>query len=255
MSDGHTKGDSKNNFCSLRKDPCPCGKSYTAPCEATAAAWEAESAGSSKYVQRYGKGARRRSYEAHHIACVAAVTGIITVNPTIESIVWNTTWCVNDADNMIALPLWPHTIEWYFDLDKKSIAQKKARGARLEPSVGAPPFKDLAHHDYDHGEYIEEVNTSLEKVVTEAQAAAAKDHKDKTGNLAGKLNGVIKKHKGKLKARGTHAAWEDGMNDPSGEWYEAFSMSELNPSVRAFPSPSNPLWEKMLEVAAAFAKL
>lgn len=47
------------------------------------------------------------------------------------------------------------------------------------------------------------------------------------------------------------------MNTPAGDWYKAFSMSELNPSEKAFPAPTpnNPLWEKMLEVAAAFAKL
>jgi hypothetical protein len=255
MADAHTKGDSRNKFCSLRKDPCPCGNSYTSPCDSVAAGWEAEAAGSSKYVQRYGKGARRRSHEAHHIACVAAVTGIITVNEDIKDIVWNTKWCVNVDTNMIALPLWPHTIEWYFDLGTKSLMQGPAKGGRKKPTVNAPPYKDLAHHDYDHGEYINEVNETLKRVVTAAKAAVAKDHKDPTGNLAGKLNSSIGKHKKGLMGRGTHAAWEEGMNDPNGTWYEKFSMSADNPSPRAFPAPNNTLWEKMLETAEAFLKL
>jgi hypothetical protein len=251
---GHTKGDKVKEFCSLRKDTCPCGESYQEHCVAEASAWEAQAAGSSKYVQRYGSGARRRSYEAHHIACVAAVTGIITVNEEIRSIVEQTKWCVNRKNNMIALPLWPHTIEWYFNLGARTLKQTDEPSGRRKPSTGPPPYAGLAHHDYDHGEYIEEVNLDLRRVAARAQRAAEENHDDPTGNLAGALDGVIDKHKANLQGRSTHAAWEQGMNGEA-NWYKQFSMSQDNPSERAFPAPSNELWEKMLEVAAAFLKL
>jgi hypothetical protein len=252
---GHTEGDEKDKFCSLRADTCNCGEKYREHCDAEASAWEAAAAGSSSYVQRYGPGARRRSHEAHHIACVAAVTGIITTNGDIDSIVRATVWCVNRKNNMIALPLWPHTIEWYFSLSDRALKAAGAAGQRAA-TVQAPPFADLAHHDYDHGEYIKDVNADLKSIAQQVEEAAD-EHTDPTGNLAGALDGVVTKYKATLQGRGTHGAWQLGMNDATGtsDWYKAFSMTKSNPTPRAFPAPSNYLWQKMLDVASAFLKL
>ena len=122
MSESHTKGAIEGQFCSQRKDTCDCptgsGNKYKKLCQPSAD-W-------GKYPQKYTKSVKdgddlvekvyksvRRAHEAHHIACVASVTKIITKSSDIRSIVHNTGWCVNDGDNVIALPMWAHTILWY----------------------------------------------------------------------------------------------------------------------------------------------
>lgn len=253
-SEQHSKGTKINKFCSLRKTTCPCGNKYKAPCKAVAAGWEVQAAGSSKYAQRYMASARRRSHEAHHIACVASVTQMVLkmVDMDLRPIVSNTKWCVNVEDNMIALPLWPHTLQWY--CTKMGGIRKKKRGGKWSASVSAPPFKDLAQHDYDHFPYLEEVAQSLDPIPDGVEKAKEK-HKDPTDLLAKKLNGVISKHKPDLKGRGTHAAWQRGMNTPNGTWYKAFSMSKSNPTARSFPKAGNELGEKLAALIEAISKL
>lgn len=251
---GHSEGDRKGKFCSLRKNKCPCGNDYRKPCEEEAAKWEAKGPGSSKYAQRYKDSARLRSHEAHHVACVASVTGTITVNQEIRPIVKNTEWCVNMPSNMIALPMWAHTISWYVDLEKEGLAfhQTDHRGKKI-PTVAAPPFRNRAQHDYDHDVYIEEVNADLRKIVNAVKRAAAA-HKDPTGPLASQLNQVIQKRRKQLKKASTHAAWTAGMNNPHGEWYVAFSMA-TEPTPRTFPVKGNDMARKVAEVRDAFLKL
>src|SRR5262249_20895193 len=139
---GHSEGAERKEFCSLRKDPCD-HFSYTAPCKAQAAGWD-------KYPQKYKSGAIERSHEAHHVACVAAVTGIITKNDGIAKVVENTKWCVNKPDNMIALPMWGHTFCWYVDLATGDMHQEKV-GDKFVSTVDPPPFVNLTQHNYDHG--------------------------------------------------------------------------------------------------------
>lgn len=243
---GHTKGAVKDEFCSLRADPCA-HWSYTAPCDAVAAQWDAISAMSHKYPQKYGEGARWRGHEAHHIACVASVTGQITANLEIESIVKQTKWCVNKSENMIALPVWAHTVRWYVDLFTGEI--------QAEGAVGAPPFADLTQHDYDHDKYLKEVDGDLIKVAKKVKIAA-EDHRDPTGNLASELDDVIDDRKSQLQKAGTHAAWHDGMKNRNGDWYKPFSMA-TSPTKRTFPcsGAKDRMAKKISEVRDAFLKL
>ncbi|MET0594190.1 MAG: AHH domain-containing protein [Polyangiaceae bacterium] len=243
----HTDGARKNQFCSLRADTCPCGNKYKKPCASVAAEWNAKAKMSHKYAQKYGEGARRRGHEAHHIACVASVTGQITTNAAIDAIVQQTKWCVNKAENMIALPVWGHTISWYVDLSSGDI--------KLEGAVAAPPFADLTQHDYDHDKYLDEVDGDL-KNVTKQVKKAVKEHRDPTGNLAGALDGVINKRKPQMQKAGTHAAWLQGMKDRESEWYKPFSMS-VSPEPRTFPCAggNDRMSQKIAEVRDAFLKL
>jgi hypothetical protein len=152
---------------------------------------------------------------------------------------------------MIALPLWPHTIEWYFNL-REQILLKDLTGGSWRATVDAPPFDGLAQHDYDHNEYSSEVDRYLEAILDNVEEVAATHPDNPSGNLAGALNGVTDKYKATLEGRGTHAAWEEGMNETRtsrSEWYKAFSMTKLKPKRRAFPAPGNRLWKKMLETA------
>ncbi len=244
MAKGHTKGGKKGLFCSLRAGKCPCGNKYTAPCDATAAAWEAASEGSTKFLQKYTEKdgtstSRFSSQNAHHIACVASVTAKVTCNTEIDKVVRVTKWCVNDKSNMIALPLWPHTFEWYIKF------QTDVYMFRRNPPP--PPFVGLAQHDYDHGRYIKEVGDAVDRVVKSVKLAI-KNHEDNpSGDLSGGLNGVIADFQAKLQGRDTQGAWMDGLMDRGQKWYTAFSMCTSDPTPKAFPVDNNALDQKVQE--------
>ncbi len=242
---GHTEGLKKVKFCSKRAEKCECGNKYRAPCEGEAAGWDAIAPGCSRYAAKLLTGAQTRSHEAHHVACVASVTGVITANASIDPIVRSTVWCVNVASNMIALPLWPHSIQWYVMM---------ATGT-LELDPVAPPFADVPQHDYDHGRYNKEVEDSLREIPGMAKKAAKK-HKDPTGNLAGQLDAVVTKHRGELTGRSTHAAWLAGVAGDK-DWYKAFSMSTSDPKERAFPlvGLNNRMSRKIAAVVRLFRML
>lgn len=192
-----------------------------------------------------------RGHEAHHILCVASVTGKITTNADIEPIVQATKWCVNKADNMIALPLWAHTLTWYVDMTTGDVRETTENGRRI-PTVDGPPFKNLAQHDYDHGKYIEDVDANLEKIVDQV-IMQGDAHKDSTKTLDAKLNGIIGNWEKTLKKSDTHKSWEDGMNGVK-DWYKPFSMA-ASPSPRVFPLGSNRLAKKIKEIVDALAKV
>lgn len=271
--ESHTKGKLEGQFCSQRKDKCDCptgsGNKYKDVCKGLD--W-------GKYPQKYtstiknladkaiGKlfEARRRAPEAHHIACVASVTKIVTTNTEILDVVHNTGWCVNKKDNMIALPMWPLTIEWYCKLSILSPLRPEilevTNGLYSMTPAAEPPFANLAQHDYDHAVYIEEVDMALEEVVDQVQGVEG--HKKQSETLVGALNGVVSRFQTALETRGqrvggTHAAWNLGMNFRDSNWYLPFSMADDgNVDVREFPlkdmSGNSKLGEKILEVADAF---
>jgi hypothetical protein len=238
---GHSEGAQSGSklFCALRTDQCsPCGNKYKEPCDAEAAGW-------GKYAQKYKSTARERSHEAHHILCVAAVTGqlIATDDASVTLVIENTKWCVNDAKNMIALPMWGHTFTWYVDLDT---------GKHRNPD--APAFKDLAQHNYDHGPYLEEVEKDLVRIADQLKKAL-KPHPEKPNStLAAKLDAAITKRKKQLKKGGTHGAWAKGKKDRDSDWYEPFSMA-TNPSPLTFPFADNDLGQRLQALINAYLKL
>jgi hypothetical protein len=269
---GHTKGKLEGQFCSQRKDKCDCptgkGNKYKSVCKGLD--W-------GKYPQNYtstiknlagkaiGKlfGARRRGPEAHHIACVASVTKIITTNTDIIDVVRNTGWCVNKKDNMIALPMWALTIEWYCKLcaiSRHAEILTVANGQALMSPATKPPFQDRPQHDYDHAKYIEEVDKALISVVNKVKGVTG--HEKQAEELAAALNDVISDFQGYLKERGarvggTHEAWNLGMNSRNSDWYLPFSMADDGDAEkREFPLPDvsdkSTMAEKILEVAEAF---
>ncbi len=271
----HTKGKLEGQFCSQRKDKCDCptgtGNKYKDVCKGLDKTW-------GKYPENYTKSikdaaktvigkifkAARISPDAHHIACVASVTGIITTNTDILDVVHNTGWCVNKKDNVIALPKWPLTIEWYCKLSVISplhpeILEEKY-GKYSMTTAAEPPFSDLPQHDYDHGAYIEEVDLALEDIVDEVMGVEG--HKEQSETLASALNGVVADFQTELNERGqrvggTHAAWNLGMNFRDSDWYMPFSMAEDGDvDVREFPlkdmSGNSTLGKKILDVAMSF---
>lgn len=274
MSESHTKGALEDQFCSQRKDKCDCpsgaGNKYKDLCEPS------EDWG--KYPQKYTQNIKeagvvvekifkavRRSHEAHHVACVAAVTGIITKDSAIKSVVANTPWCVNKKENVIALPMWAHTIEWYCRLSTitplhPDILEEKVAGIYSMTTEVAPPFKNLPQHDYDHAAYIEEVDEALTKLVKGIKRLEG--HKKQSEKLESALNNLVKRFYKNLESRGervggTHAAWNLGMNSRDSDWYLPFSMADTGEAEkRDFPlrdlSDGGKLAKKIFEVADAF---
>lgn len=271
--ESHTKGAVEGQFCSQRKDTCDCptgsGNKYKDVCKDID--W-------GKYPQNYTESikdaaknilgklytARRRAPEAHHIACVAAVTKIITKNTDIQSVVENTPWCVNKPGNLIALPMWAHTVEWYCKLSiitptRPEILEEIDGKYSMTPRV-APPFANLPQHDYDHSAYIEEVDSALESLVETVKGVEG--HKNQEKALESELNRLVSDFKTALQDRGqrvggTHAAWNLGMNFRDSEWYMPFSMAnDGEVEAREFPlrdmSCNSTLAKKILEVAEAF---
>jgi hypothetical protein len=241
---GHSEGKQSESklFCALRTDKClPCKNKYKQPCEKAAKSWP-------KYAQKHRtKGAVERSHEAHHILCVAAVTGQLVAcsNASVKRVVENTKWCVNQPKNMIALPMWGHTFTWYVDLDTGKHRAKK----------GPPPFANLTQHNYDHGPYLEEVEKELKRIASNLKEGLPPHPEKPNSTLAGALDGLITKYKPKLKKSSTHESWKKGREDPKDkEWYKPFSMAS-NPTPLDFPFGDNDLMQRLEALIKAYLKL
>lgn len=240
MAGGHTEGAKKKLFCSLRMEECPCGNKYQDIMKGT------ESWG--KYPQRHRVLiAVERSPEAHHVLPVASVTGEVTCNKDIKQVVVeNTKWCVNDLQNMIALPLFEMTFLHYLIKD--------------EPSP--PPFDGLPMHNYDHAAFQKEVGVALKKIGKNT-AENTKKHEEVSAELLSAMNKARDHYKPELASRGkrgkgTHDEFVNAMDaeedDASAEeWYIPFSMAE-DPAPKPFPSGARKggLSKKLAELMKAW---
>jgi hypothetical protein len=246
MSDEHERGDRKHNFCSVPAKPkcsdCPGSKDYIEVCKPSG--WFNHTF--MRLVRKKtGDVTFDKKYEAHHMVCVSPVTTQLTTKKGIQSVIAQTVWCINNKKNMIALPLWGHTVMWYCTItaedddtatDMISDLIKKRRGE--------PAFADLPQHDWDHngnGRYTSEVDADCLKL---AKQVAESGHKLKGQDLTDKLDALSNKYKGILKARGnrcggTHAAWKQGQKDPESNWGQPFSMASTSKlSKKGFPARS-----------------
>ncbi|MEW6381913.1 MAG: AHH domain-containing protein [bacterium] len=209
----------------MRKSTCGCGEKYVKNC-APSPPWP-------KYPQQQvtKKGkliTRWRSHEAHHVLCVASVTKALS-GVIAKKILRQTEWCINVKENMIALPMWAHTIQWYC-----------TRKGNLKENVEKiPPFKNLPMHNSDHDSYIDEVDTKLENIVEKLEKKAD-NHEECSKQLKSKLNKLRDEYKNELIRRGkrrggTHKAWEKGREKVK-EWYFPFSMADDGDvTERTFP--------------------
>lgn len=226
---GHNRAKSKSDFCAVAALPsCNCSigagaKSYVEVCDP---GWP----DSLNFMRKIrGVGRRPKTFEAHHILCAASIGTLIidADNKKVSGIVEDTEWCINTGKNMLGMPLWGHTVQWYCNVSEKTLGSAKR---------GAPPFADLPQHDWDHtgtGAYQSEVNDALSKIVKDLSKTG---HDATTGDLAGTLDRLSTKFKKELKSRGaargtppgTHAAWSNGRNAPSSQWYLPFSMASTD---------------------------
>ena len=87
-----------------------------------------------------------KKYKAHHILCVGAVTDNVLGDSKIHDVIVQTDWCISNKENMIAMPLWGHTVKWYCSV----AADSKAGDDVFNQAAAVPPFANLPQHDFDH---------------------------------------------------------------------------------------------------------
>jgi hypothetical protein len=239
MSDDCKAESATKKFCSIRANPkcgdCKQPKTYVDVCKPS---WSAFT-----YVQLVQGEGMDKKYEAHHILCVSPVTKELTGKSTIKKAIEETDWCINNGDNMIAMPLWGHTVKWYC---------KITRSRKFLPmDVPPPPFKDLPQHNIDHNSsegYTYEITQECQKL---AMAIQKSGHQLKGDSLAGKLNGLSGKWRTEINRRGasrksgTHEAWKSAWkDDPDPNWFEPFSMAS-DDKISEMPFPVHKFDDKV----------
>lgn len=236
MAGKHDRGSREGKFCAVPAKPkctdCPGSKDYIAVCEPPE--WF-DHTFSRLVSAKVGPFTFAKKYEAHHVLCVAPVSDKLVSNSAIEGVIKQTKWCINNEQNMLAMPLWGHTVKWYC----KDIETKKM----IPGGLGAPPFADIPQHDFDHncnGGYTDDIRKACDDLVEEIEEA---EHELKGDSLVGRLNQLSGKWKNELvvtrgkRKGGTHAAWaaaQGATADP--QWCHPFSMaSEGKVSSIGFP--------------------
>ncbi len=220
-ADEHKRGTRKANFCTV-PSTSPCNDvagcaNYRTVCKPSWSNFqfvtlrkEAET-GILKPVSR--------SYEAHHLLPVACVTDrFLGDDATIRPAVEQTEWCINNADNMLGMPLWGLTVKWYCSLT--------ALGGSIVANVPPPPFLNIPQHDFNHNRYNIQVKEALKKIAGEVTKA---DHKLQGQALQSRLNKESGRMKVDLETKGmrkggTHEGWKLGQQGKT-EWNQPFSMA------------------------------
>jgi hypothetical protein len=236
VSDKHKRGKRKGQFCAIPCekicDDCPGTKNYIKVCKP---GWAAHTFLRlvKRAVKKGGSFTFGKMYEAHHVLCVAPVSQNLVSKRSIEKVIRQTQWCINNKKNMLAMPLWGHTVKWYCSIDRT--------GGEIEEDVDAPPFKNIPQHDYDHNcekGYTWEIEQEAKKLAKDIEDA---EHDMAGDDLAGTLNDLSDEYVKVLKKRGgrkdgTHNAWSLAQNTPpDDEWFYPFSMAS-DPTVKAFPA-------------------
>lgn len=260
MTESHSDGDVLGKFCALRTKRCKDGEEYQENCDPKPTGW------ASYYFwqgSEYSDGTNttvKKTFEAHHLLCVAAVTEHIVGCTRISKVVKETDWCINNTVNMFAMPLWGHTIKYYCTIEWKSFFEEHTPW--FLDKKGPPKFANIPMHDQDHDLYIEEVEKKLIAIAKQVKTAK-KQHKIEVSKLKDRLDAEARHFRGELQTRGstrcggTHKAWQDakkayndwasGGTPPSLKWYEPFSMA-AKPRKRYFPG----LRKKMIDRANSF---
>jgi hypothetical protein len=242
----HKEGKRVGKFCALKANKCepPCTSAppnkYRENCEPPPAGWDKLT-----YPQQFRKFfSRRRPWEAHHVLCVSAVNSVFTGRSSgITKIVKQTEWCINNKNNMYAMPMWGHTLRWYINAAEPGFRMIKLADGSVwhKSSIPPPPFENIPQHNYGHGDYIEEVKTKLKRIAAKVKEGK-ESHEIKVQNLRDDIDDASIYFKEKLDERGqrcggTHKAWDMGLRasgDSKSDWYKPFSMA-ASPREITFP--------------------
>ena len=240
--DKHTRGTFKGQFCT-QPAASPCGDcpggstNYIDVCKSDTAGWGAYS----YYQLRSGMKGYDKVFEAHHILCVSEVTkAFLADGAKVEPVVKETKWCINQRVNMIALPLWGHTVKWYCSTGSAVVGP--IAGA------GAPAFQNLPQHNFDHGRYNEEVMATCERIANRIEKSS-EAHELKAKDLKSTLDTYSKRYDAALKSRGkrrggTHQSWT--VHAPAGDptWCYPFSMASTG-DVTSIDYPGKSFTDKL----------
>lgn len=282
MSDCEPKVDGKPLWCSTPGTPCNCvsgPNNYQTICKPAWSDWT--------YPQNYSirnavtkaiekVTAVEKSYEAHHVLCSAQVNAIVVGKKDdmgYSDILDKTQWCINAKDNMLAIPMWGHTIMFYCNtmmsqIDSVDTVNQLDASRFLNTPTSEPPFKDLPQHNYGHSgrsiktSYNLEIGDHLETLVRSLQKDQEKHETERIKSLASKLTNAsahfkneLENVRGKRVYGGTHEAWKAGMKGKS-DWYMPFSMAQ-EPRYITFPvkNVSGDIGAKIKYFARALLKL
>jgi len=156
-------------------------------------------------------------WEAHHMLSVSCVNNLDGLDSDQKQAVRRccdaTTWNINNSDNLIALPLFGHTIKWY----------------AIDCNEEAPGWANWPQHDWDHNStkgYCNDVRDEILEFYRKLEKKS-NEHEIEKRSIASNLKtmetrwrGLIKKRGSK--GRGTHEEWKN-----KGEgWYKPFSMAD-----------------------------
>jgi hypothetical protein len=184
----------------------------------------------SGYASNCGSGFQKKGYcQIHHIVCVTCISSRKSGYPAdmedyLEACLWITKWDLNDAHNLVGLPL----------------------NKQYRKSDGKTPV-DQPSHQVDHNTrdgYTKEVLDYLKANVWNSLTAKKKVHdvdaatlrqqlRDASDGFRGKLEKRGKRGKLGTKAGGTDVCWENRFEAPyKSIWYHPFSMGKT-PSKRS----------------------
>ena len=245
MSKKHKRGWRENKFCTVPVSPKNCGDvtgcaDYIDVCKPVPE-WTGHAFDRIINYKLSGPKVQTKQYEAHHIVCVGPATKRLSGNPDIRGPIRQTEWCINNKDNMMAMPVWGHTVKWYCSISASG-------GAAIAGAVKAPLFENIPQHDFDHNSkegYTWEVDKRLEEL---ASAVEEKDHELSGDALQERLR-LMAQHfrtqldiRGRTRRGGTHQAWIAARdlanaNQPVPDmWCLPFSMaSDAKVSRWGFP--------------------
>ena len=247
MSDRHKARDYNIQFCTVPSESkctdCTETKNYREVCKPGWGGFTFE-----RLIK--GESAPGKQYEAHHIVCVSPATAELLGNPKVRGPVEATKWCINNGVNMMAMPVWGHTVKWYCSFN--SVAGVIKAAFRQDP--GEPPFKNIPAHDIDHnieGGYTHEIRDDLKRIAKEIEK---KGHQMEgqplvtaLNNLANRYEKILVSGEGARGGRkgGTHKGWELGAKEPSDpQWLHPFSMAKT-PRVSDMGFPARNFDEKL----------
>jgi hypothetical protein len=241
---GHERGTKRFDFCAdpVKDKDCDCGNNYVAVCDpGWSSGYEYQ-----QLVRRQAKNGGAytyaEGYEAHHIVCVSSVMSKLmgSRDSNIRRVIRETVWCINEGagedGNMLAMPLFGHTVKHY--------CQVSADFSRYAPVSKKPPeFQNIPQHDWDHDgqdAYLEEIDGRVGAIAADIKKTK---HNFKGPKLQKDLVAISNDFRTNLNTRGstrnggTHLSWLEARQDESStNWCLPFSMARTAfVSTRGFP--------------------
>ena len=233
MADKHEEIGLIKAFCPVPGAPCKCpeGNNYQTNCEpAWAHGW--------RFV--VGTEGNDAGWQAHHvlsISCVNWLPNKAAKREPLMRVLKVTKWCINNKDNMLAMPMFGMTIMFYTDVLTKKYY-------KIGKDFLPPKFENIPQHDFEHNGklgYCSDVKKDVEKLWDQV-AKAEKQHLKSKDGIAGKLNKLSEKWKKELleergmRLGGTHKGWKKGLGAADSNWYLPFTMaSDDNAEAVYFP--------------------